>query len=320
MEEPWRTVGRAEYRRDERVKMNLACAANPIGKRCMRKFGKVLLVTVLVLLSVAFVFVGGVYALSARRLNRHHTVLAVPVGIPEGQGSVARGAHLVATRGCADCHGADLGGAKVVENPAIGRMHGPNLTKGAGGVTANYQEEDWVRSIRHGINPKGWPLVLMPSHEYAEMSDQDFADLIAYLKSVPPVDRETVPVSVGPVARLLILTGEMRLAAEVIDHTGLRPSTVQPGVTPEYGRYLAAGCTGCHGPNYSGGKIAGGPPEWPAASNLTAGEMGAMKNWTESDFMTALKTGHRPNGTEINPVMPRAFGKMTEEEMKALWS
>lgn len=286
----------------------------------MRKFGKVLLIVVLAMLGVAIVFVGAVYWLGARRLNRHHTVFAVPVSIPASKGSVSRGAHLFTTRGCADCHGADAGGAKVVENPAIGRLHGPNLTRGAGGVTSSYQEEDWVRSIRHGVSPKGRPLVLMPSQEYAEMSDQDFADLVAYLKSVPPVDRTTVPVSVGPLARFLILTGEMRLAAEVIDHSGLKPSTVSPGATPEYGRYLAAGCTGCHGPNYSGGRIAGGPPDWPPASNLTAGEMGAMKNWTESDFIAALQTGHRPDGSEINPVMPRAFGKMTEEEMKALWS
>ncbi len=286
----------------------------------MRKIGKVLFVAMLAVLSIAIVAIGAVYWLSARRLSQRHVVLPVPMAIPSEQGSVARGAHLYATRGCADCHGADLGGAKVVENPAIGRLHGPNLTRGQGSVTVDYAEEDWVRSIRHGVSPKGRPLVLMPSQEYAGMSDQDFSDLVAYLKSVPPVDRPTVPVSVGPVARLLILAGEMRLAAEVIDHSGLKALNIPPGITPEYGRYLAAGCTGCHGPNYSGGKIAGGPPEWPAASNLTTGEMGAMKNWSEVDFMTALKTGHRPDGSEINPVMPRAFGKMTEEEMKALWA
>jgi len=286
----------------------------------MRKIGKILVVAVLLVLGIAAVATGAVYGLSARRLNRQHTVLVTPMAIPPSQGSVTRGAHLFATRGCADCHGADLGGAKVVENPAIGRLYGPNLTSGEGSVTASYEDEDWVRAIRHGLTPKGRPLVLMPSQEYAELSDQDLADLVAFAKSVPPVNRASVPVSLGPVARMLIATGKMRLSADVINHTGIKPANVTPGATTEYGRYLAVGCQGCHGPNYSGGKIAGGAPDWPAASNLTSGAHGALQNWTEADFVNALRTGRRPNGSELSPVMPRAFGKMTDDELKALWS
>src|SRR5690606_1051994 len=104
---------------------------------------------------------------------KRYQITPVPIGIPIAQGSAERGAHLYATRGCADCHGGDLGGAKVVDEPPVGRLYGPNLTKGQGGVVADYRDEDWVRAIRHGVNPQGRPLVLMPSMEYSEFSEQD---------------------------------------------------------------------------------------------------------------------------------------------------
>jgi mono/diheme cytochrome c family protein len=44
---------------------------------------------------------------------------------------------------------------------------------------------------------------------------------------------------------------------------------VERGVTVEYGRYLAAGCVGCHGAGYSGGKIPGTPPDFLPTANLT---------------------------------------------------
>jgi cytochrome c553 len=286
----------------------------------MRRIGKFVLVAVAALAAMLAVAVAGIYGVSSSRLSKVHQIEPLPLGIPVTQGSKERGAHLYATRGCADCHDSDLGGKKVVDAPPVGRLYGPNLTKGKGSAVAEYNDQDWVRSIRHGVNPQGRALVLMPSYEYAEFSNQDLADLLSYIQSAPAVDRPTVPVEVGPITRLMVATGKAPLAADVINHAGLKPAEVVPGVTVEYGKYLAVGCQGCHGANFSGGKIAVGPPDWPPASNLTPGDGSAVKNWAEADFITALRTGHRPDGTLISEVMPRAFGKMTDDELKALWA
>lgn len=286
----------------------------------MRKLGKLLLFGFVSLVLLITVAAGSVYFLSASKLNRRLEITPSPMTITAAQGSVERGKHIFTTRGCADCHGEDLGGAKVVDDPAVGRLYGSNLTKGEGSVTSQYRDEDWIRSIRHGVSPEGRPLVLMPSAEYAEFAEQDLADLLAYIQSAPPIDRPTVPVEVGPISRVLIVTGKAPLAADIIRHSAIKPAVVAPGATPEYGRYLAVGCQGCHGPNLSGGKIAAGPPDWPPASNLTSHEASALAGWSEADFLKALRTAHRPNGTEISPVMPRAFGKMTDDELKALWA
>ena len=222
-------------------------------------------------------------------------------------------------RGCRDCHGSDLGGNKVVDDGAMGKIHGPNLTRGRGGLAAGWTDEDFVRAIRHGIDRGGRGLFLMPSIEYSNLSDEDFGALVAYLKSVKPVDRERVPVTLGPVARVLTAVGRIKLAAEEIDHANVKAAQVVPAVSVEYGRYLAAGCIGCHGANFSGGKIEVGPPDWPAASNLTPHPGGRLAKWSEADFLRAMRERRRPDGATIDPVMPAVFGQMTDTELKAIW-
>lgn len=269
----------------------------------------------LVVVAAAAIYVG-----SNSRLKRTYAVTVAPLTIPTDPVAIARGKHIINSRGCSDCHGADLGGAKVIDDPAMGVIHGPNITRGAGGVPATYRDEDYVRAIRHGVGQNGRGLFLMPSEEYSTFSDADLGAVVAFLKSAPPVNRERTPLSFGPVARGLVVAGKIKVAAEVIDHGTVKPANVAPGQTVEYGRYVAATCTGCHGPNFSGGRIAQGPPDWPSAANLTTHAEGRIATWQEADFINALRTGKRPNGTEISPVMPRAFGQMDDLELKAIWA
>ncbi len=274
----------------------------------------------LIVVSLVAVAAAAIYVRSNSILKKTFTVTVAPVAIPTDAAAIAHGKHLAASRGCADCHGPDLGGAKVIDDPAMGLISGPNLTRGAGGVPATYRDENYVRAIRHGVAQNGRGLFLMPSEEYSGFSDTDMGALVAFLKSTPPVNRERTPLSFGPVARGLLAAGKIKLAADSIDHSKVKPSNVPPGETVEYGRYVAATCMGCHGPNYSGGRVASGPPDWPPAANLTSHADGRIGTWKETDFVSALRTGKRPDGTEISPVMPRAFGQMNDLELKAMWA
>ena len=112
----------------------------------------------------------------------------------------------------------------------------------------------------------------------------------------------------------------MKLAADVIDHPNVMPKAIAPGVSADYGRYVAASCMGCHGVNFSGGKIEVGPPSWPQAANLTPHADARLKKWTEADFLQVMRAAKRPDGTDLDPVMPRAFGQMNDVELKALWA
>lgn len=271
----------------------------------------------------ALVVVISVYALSERRLTRAYAVSPRTPPAATDPLSIERGRHVVEAIGkCTACHGERLEGRVMIDNASMGRVVAPNLTRGIGGIGRSRTDVDLVRAIRHGVSPAGRPLVLMPSAEYAELSDRDLTSVIAYLKSVPPADNPTLPSrsGLGPMARALLLADRLPLlSAELIDHERAAPPAVPNGPTAAYGGYLArVGCIGCHGATLAGGPIAVGDPSWPPASNLTAG--GPTKSWSESQFATLLRTGIRPDGTPVNPAMPwRETGKMTDEEIRALW-
>jgi mono/diheme cytochrome c family protein len=188
-------------------------------------------------------------------------------------------------------------------------------------VGESYTDQDWVRAIRHGIGPDRKPLLFMPSHEYNVLTDEDLSALVAYLRSVPPVDNSPAKSTVGPIGRLLFLKGDLHLLpAEIIDHDAPRPTAPVPGPTAEYGAYLSTGCTGCHGASFSGGKIPGTPPEFPPAANITPDPETGIGAWTEADFFRSLREGRRPDGSELAAEMPwQLTRQMTDDEIRAIW-
>lgn len=275
-------------------------------------------------LGLVVLVVAGVYGFSARDLNARYDVAVTPLREAEPGPAVSvaeHGEHLAIIRGCVDCHGADGGGKAYANDPAMGRLWAPNLTTGAGGIGTRYADADWDRSVRHGVGPDRRPLIFMPSHEFWPLSDEDLASIIAYYRTLPPVDRAAPESRPGPLARLLHVTGRMALVpAKLVDHDAARPEAPAPAATVAYGAYLATGCTGCHGPGLTGGKIGGGDPTWPPAANLTPDPATGIGAWSESDFKQALRKGARPDGSEIHPAMPvKATQHMTETEMEALY-
>ncbi len=273
---------------------------------------------------IAFILLAAgavVFAVSNGKLAKRYSVAVAPVAVPSTPEAIQRGLHVATIRGCTSCHGTDLGGNVVMDNAAMGRVYGPNLTDGKGGIRGRLRNEDLVRAVREGIGADGHPLFIMPSKDFVELSDEDLGALLAYVGSVPAVDREVPGIRLGPISRVLLALGKVKLSAEVIPHGRLQAAAhVAVEVSPAYGRYLATTCSGCHNPSFSGGKIAEGPPEWPHAANLTRGAGSAVAGWTEADFVRMIRTATAPDGKPVNPVMPRAFAQMSDVELKAIWS
>jgi mono/diheme cytochrome c family protein len=272
-------------------------------------------IRILAVLSLAVaVLVAYVYAASSRALMRNYAVTPAPISVPSDAASIARGKYLTeAVATCTECHGKDLGGRVFLDNAAMGRFVAPNLTRGRGGLGASYADQDFVRVILHGVRRDGRSVTLMPSDTY-RFTEADLAAIIAYVRSVPPVDREVPAGSVGPVARALSVFANFPLApASTIDHERAAfAQPTQPGDPVSAGAHLveAAGCRGCHGPELAGG---GGPP--PGAANITPVGIG---RWTERDFITAIREHKRPNGTAISNVMPLGYGQMSDEDLRAI--
>ena len=272
------------------------------------------------LVALVLLAVATTWLLGNRALARRYDVPAEAIAIPTDSAALARGRHLATAIGkCVDCHGENLGGT-VLDMGPFGSFSPPNLTTGRGGKPAR-SDAEWVRAIRHGVGDGGRPLVFMPSLAYHPMTEADLGALIAYLKSVPPVDTTHPPTRLGPIGRLVLArTPGKLLAAAALDHTAPFSAAVGPGPTAAYGAYLAdiGGCTSCHGPDLKGG-IHEGPPEVPPSADLTpAGKLGS---WSEEDFRKALRDGVRPDGSAINPFMPwRLTRLMSDEEISAVWA
>ena len=278
--------------------------------------------------ALVLVLVAGLYGLTARAFARPVPVPSHPAPAaaalapsPAGRAAlVARGAHVVAIRGCAECHGVGFGGATIVDNPVIGHIAGPNLT--AGGRGPALDDRAWELALRHGVRPGGRPLLVMPSNEYAGMPDEEVAAVAAYVRSLPAVRAQPAALRVGPLVRVLYLTGQAELAAARIPQRAGHAAERAAAPTAAYGAYVATGCTGCHRADLTGGPMVGAPPDWPPAANLTPHPTAGLGRWTEADFDRLLATGGRPDGRAVDTVhMPvRMTRALTDTERRALWA
>jgi cytochrome c553 len=243
------------------------------------------------------------YPIGTNKLSQTYPNLVVEtVNIPTDSDAVARGRHIATIWACTRCHGEDLSGAMITNDPLsgivpiMGTIPAPNLTSGKGGIATSYTDTDWVRVIRHGVMPEGRGEVLM--FDYSTMNDQDLGDLIAYLKQIPPVDTNYPEMRYGPLVPIVSEVGLLPPAAKQIDHGAPRPADPMPGATVEYGGYLSTICTACHG----------------------NGIGNVVKKWKQEEFIRTFNTGVLSNGRKFGPTMSsKTFRELTDMELDALW-
>jgi len=275
-------------------------------------------VGVLVVAAAAAAIVGT--QLAERKRNRVIDIKVKAVAIPSDAAAIERGRYLYASRGCADCHGANGAGRAFIDNGDM-KVAGPNISPGPGNVVASYKPEDWVRTLRHGVKPDGKPLFIMPSEDYNRLTDDDTGALIAYVKSLAPVPGGEAVVKLPLPVRVIYGLGGIPGRVEKIDHSLPPSQPVAAALSVEHGKYVAAMCTGCHGATLSGGKIPGGPPDWPAAANITPGDKSVMPAYKDATtFATMMKTGKRPDGSAIKVMPFESLREMNEIDVQALYA
>ncbi len=144
--------------------------------------------------------------------------------------------------------------------------------------------------------------------------------IIAYVKSVPPVDHTLNGQSFTPLTKIMFVLGVFPpMAVEAVSHeTHVASQTV--GVNVEYGKYVmdTNDCRICHGPNLNGGPFPD-PTRTKISPNLTPG--GELAFWSEDEFINTIRTGVTPGGHELdNEFMPwNNYRNMTDDELKAIW-
>jgi mono/diheme cytochrome c family protein len=286
-------------------------------KKILKWVGIVLLSLVVLMGIAAFYFSNSF----DNRLTKAYNVTPATVQIPSDSASLAEGKRLASIH-CTGCHGKNLEGTAFFEDPSLGSIPAPNLTAGKGGKGNGYTETDFVRAIRHGVKKDGMPAFVMPSKEFQHLSDEDLGAIVAYVKSVPSMDKSWPAPNLTFMAKALAGAGVFgdAINAENIKHTAITKVTAPAkAATIEFGDYLIkiGGCRSCHGEQLNGAQ--GNEPGAPIAPNLTGG--GKWGQWNETQFMQTLRTGTTPDNRKLNPkFMPyEGFGPMSNEELSALF-
>ena len=286
----------------------------------MRKAVKYLVVGVATLALIAAALFAGAVWMGERKMQRVVEVRVVPVPFTRDAAALRQGKYLFESRGCGECHGMDGRGKVLIDNPNGFHVRTPSIAPGPGSPVATYAESDWVRAVRHGIDPKGRALLIMPSEDYNRMNDGDFAALVGYARSLPAGAGEPATVRLPAFMKALFAAGAIQDSAGKIDHRLPPAAAVPVAANVEHGAYVANMCVGCHGRGFAGGKIPGTPPEWPPASNLTPGEGSAMPRYDTWEKMAAMmRSGKRPDGAEVSKVMPFAsLANLNDTDLQAM--
>jgi mono/diheme cytochrome c family protein len=230
-----------------------------------------------------------------------------------------RGAYLVnAVAACGNCHtpfgpndpdmSKELSGRLVTEEEHFD-AYAPNITQDKETGIGGWTDAQIVKAIREGIRPDGSIIgPPMPIGLYRGLSDSDLDAMVAYLRTVKPVNN-VMPKSVY---RIPLPPAYGPPVGQVAD--------VPEGVTVEYGAYLAgpvAHCVECHstpgpmGPDWTnalgaGGMAFEGPWGISVAPNLTPHEDG-IRDLTDAQVATIITTGTRPDGSKMFPPMGYGF-------------
>lgn len=285
---------------------------------------KVLKWTGIVFLGLILIALTGSWVLSRkflREFDKTYTLTPAPLLIPTDSASLSRGAQLAVS--CRNCHDVDLAGKVFFDDPTIGVLPSSNLTRAKGSQTEGYTDEDFVRAIRHGLNKQGHPLMVMPSESYTHLSDRDLGCLIAYIKTLPPVERNFAQRKFTYTAQAMAGAGMFGnlFAYNIIDHKAARNITAPPmDNSIEYGKYVVkiGGCATCHGANFGGGESP--DPVSPPVPDIS--KSGAPGKWTMQQFVSTFHTGKTPEGKALNgEFMPfDGIGALNDVEIEALYN
>lgn len=239
------------------------------------------------------------------RWKLHHLARVPPeVTVPTG-GDAVEGARLAAIVGCTGCHGADMAGdADCYAEPGRFAFHCPNVVE----ARHRYSDRDLVVLLRHGRKLDGALVDFMPWDMFAQLTDRDLANVIAFVRALPAVEKPVQPpTDYAWATRLEILLGEYPY---VNDLGGYDTAPLEGAA--ERGRYLASiACPECHAPDLNGyaGDI---------APNLLI-----AKAYSPEAFAALLRTGRTLAGTDsatglMSSVARWRFAHFTDEEIASL--
>jgi len=261
------------------------------------------------LLGLAVLGYAIVYALSERVLRHTYPTPVIALNVPTDPQSIQEGRRLATIHGCVhDCHGKEMEGRVMFDDPKIAHIVAPNLTA----AVHRYSDAQLALIIRNGIRPDGRSLIVMPAEAFTALTDSDLGLIIAFLKSLSPLPGPGPNIAMRPLGRLGVALGKFKPAAELISLTVLPPAATNQEA--ELGRYLARTvCAECHGTSLQGDVN----PEF------TSPDLRVVSAYTPETFARLMRTGVALGGRQLGVMSEQArnnLSQLTDSEISALYS
>lgn len=212
-----------------------------------------------------------------------------------------------------------LGSGRLIYKTDSTHLYAPNISPDKETGAGTWTDDMFVRALRDGIGHDGRALTRMPWWIFAELSDEDLASVIVYIRSIPAV-KNKIPV------RLLAPQKELQLQNEerpIADAARPQPDT---STLLSKGTYLVTigECKGCHtawykrNPGFFGGgnMIANDDTDSVIVSANISPDITGIGGWDEETFIRVIKTG---KGGTLHSSMPWiAFRNISDTDLKAM--
>lgn len=211
-----------------------------------------------------------------------------------------------------------------------GHFYAPNITPAALG---DWTDGEIYRAIAEGVNKDGQALFpLMPHPNYGNIEQEDIYSIIAYLRTLDPIEKEIPKREIFFPMNLILKTIPKEATHQMVKDTS------DPVA---WGKYLvtSASCSDCHSPMENGAFIPGlefaGGREFPMldgsivrTSKITPDEMTGIGTWGETEFVQRFKSYADTNFVfstvatgQFNTAMPwKNYAQMSEKELKAIYA
>jgi cytochrome c553 len=270
-------------------------------KRVLRVFGWL----IAALSGVAILGVAYLYIASEVVIARKYDVPLTDVRVTADEDAIRRGERVATIVGCNNCHGPELAGTTMFDQPGVARIHAPNLTR----VLKQYTDAELQRLLRHGVKRDGVSTWIMPSYMFSHLTDEDLAAVTAYVRSKPEREGDVSGVSIHALGRLGVVLGTFKPeAAEIAEHAARQIPDLNDPLS--HGRYLVMNaCTECHGRQLEGWEYVKSP------------SLAIVAGYTEADLAKLLRTGVALGDRKLglmSKISPIRFSALSDVEVRAI--
>jgi mono/diheme cytochrome c family protein len=228
---------------------------------------------------------------------------------------VARGQYIFSLAGGCACHtppkGTPNAGGREFPLP-MATLYSTNITSDKETGLGNWTDQQIRDAMVKGVRPDGGRLLpVMPYEAYSGMADEDMTALIAYLRTLKPVRKETPKLKTwAPLYRAAATFFWTRFVGAT--HKSV-PKPPESGV--ERGRYLVEHvslCIDCHTPRNTMGipqpsmYLAGTkkkPPLNVEVPNITPDKDTGIGEWKREWIAEVLLTGTKPDLDNVQGLM-----------------